>query len=54
MPLLSVYIIVTNTLLLTSPVASMTEERAKAAFDIRALTVLMDGGEKATLVSKLS
>lgn len=28
----------------------MEEERAKAAFDIRALTILMDGGEKATLV----
>ncbi|KAI8991758.1 acyl-CoA dehydrogenase/oxidase C-terminal [Mycotypha africana] len=30
------------------PVASMNEERAKAAFDIRELTYLMDGGEKIT------
>jgi acyl-CoA oxidase len=28
----------------------MNEERAKAAFDIRALTILMDGGEKNTKV----
>ncbi|KAI7897396.1 acyl-CoA dehydrogenase/oxidase C-terminal [Mucor mucedo] len=34
------------------PVASMNEERAKAAFDIRALTILMDGGEKATLLKE--
>ncbi|CEP17474.1 hypothetical protein [Parasitella parasitica] len=30
------------------PVASMNEERAKASFDIRALTLLMDGGQKQT------
>lgn len=28
----------------------MNEERAKAAFDIRAMTILMDGGEKNTIV----
>jgi hypothetical protein len=28
----------------------MSEERAKAAFDIRALTLLLDGGDKATEV----
>lgn len=30
----------------------MNEERAKAAFNIRELTYLLDGGEKTTLVSK--
>lgn len=29
----------------------MNEERAKAAFNIRELTYLLDGGEKSTLVS---
>jgi hypothetical protein len=28
----------------------MSEERAKAAFDVRALTLLLDGGDKATEV----
>lgn len=35
----------------SSPVASMNEERAKASFDIHALTVLMDGGQKQTDVN---
>ncbi|KAI9031818.1 acyl-CoA dehydrogenase/oxidase C-terminal [Phycomyces nitens] len=30
------------------PIASMNEERAKAAFDIRELTYLLDGGKKVT------
>ncbi|KAI8888264.1 acyl-CoA oxidase [Backusella circina FSU 941] len=30
------------------PVASMSEERAKAAFDIRQMTYLLDGGQKVT------
>ncbi|KAI7903394.1 acyl-CoA dehydrogenase/oxidase C-terminal [Cokeromyces recurvatus] len=30
------------------PIASMNEERAKASFDIRSLTFLMDGGSKMT------
>ncbi|CEP07412.1 hypothetical protein [Parasitella parasitica] len=34
------------------PVASMKEERAKAAFDIRQLTYLLDGGEKSTLLKE--
>jgi acyl-CoA oxidase len=34
-----------------SPVASMNEERAKASFDIRTMTLIMDGGEKITAVS---
>lgn len=42
--------LLTTTSLVSSPVASMNEERAKAAFDIRALTILMDGGEKNTNV----
>lgn len=29
----------------------MNEERAKAAFNVRELTYLLDGGEKATAVS---
>ncbi|KAL9547182.1 hypothetical protein MBANPS3_006299 [Mucor bainieri] len=34
------------------PVASMNEERAKAAFSIRELTYLLDGGEKSTLLKE--
>lgn len=34
------------------PVASMNEERAKAAFNIRELTYLLDGGEKSTLLKE--
>lgn len=30
----------------------MNEERSKAVFDIRELTYLLDGGEKATLVRR--
>lgn len=37
--------------IISSPVISMSEERAKAAFDIRSLTYLLDGGENITLVS---
>jgi acyl-CoA oxidase len=37
--------------IISSPVISMNEERAKAAFDIRSLTYLLDGGENITLVS---
>ncbi|RCI04573.1 fatty-acyl coenzyme A oxidase [Rhizopus stolonifer] len=36
----------------TSPVASIQEERAKAAFQIRELTFLLDGGEKMTLLKE--
>ncbi|KAH8552923.1 acyl-CoA dehydrogenase/oxidase C-terminal [Umbelopsis sp. PMI_123] len=36
--------------LAVSPVESMKEERNKAAFDIRAMTYLLDGGKAATLV----
>ncbi|KAI8575429.1 hypothetical protein K450DRAFT_284372 [Umbelopsis ramanniana AG] len=36
--------------LAVSPVESMKEERNKAAFDIRAMTYLLDGGKSATLV----
>lgn len=32
----------------------MNEERAKASFDIRALTLLMDGGQKQTDVNNQS
>jgi hypothetical protein len=35
---------------MSSPVESMNEERAKASFNIRELTHLLDGGEKSTLV----
>lgn len=31
----------------------MNEERAKAGFDIRAMTILMDGGEKNTIVIEI-
>ncbi|KAG1055545.1 hypothetical protein G6F43_002500 [Rhizopus delemar] len=34
------------------PVISMNEERAKAAFDIRSLTYLLDGGENITLLKE--
>ncbi|KAI8368506.1 acyl-CoA dehydrogenase/oxidase C-terminal [Blakeslea trispora] len=34
------------------PIASMKEERAKAAFQIRELTFLLDGGEKMTLLKE--
>ncbi|KAG1205481.1 hypothetical protein G6F35_011609 [Rhizopus arrhizus] len=34
------------------PVISMNEERAKATFNIRELTHLLDGGEKSTLLKE--
>ncbi|CEJ01590.1 Putative Acyl-coenzyme A oxidase [Rhizopus microsporus] len=34
------------------PIRSMNEERAKAAFDIRSLTYLLDGGEKNTFLKE--
>lgn len=36
------------TLFFCSPVRSMDEERAKANFNIREMTYLLDGGEKST------